>query len=133
MKCISIKQPWATLIILHGKDVENRTWGTNYTGPLLIHSSKTYDHDGDMYLHSMGIFRDISAFLPSELPSGAIIGKVELIGCWQRPFLRKEPSRWFFGPWGWILENPVAFKKPIPYKGQLGIFDAPDDVIKGGL
>lgn len=127
MKCISIKQPWASLIIFHGKDIENRTWGTSYTGPLLIHSSKNYDHAGDMYLHSMPIFSDIPAFLPSDLPMGAIIGRVLLIGCYHRTFLHGvEPSRWFFGPWGWLLKEPQAFKEPIPYKGRLGIFEVPE-------
>ena len=40
MKCISIRQPWASLIIHHGKDIENRDWGTNVRGRVLIHAAK---------------------------------------------------------------------------------------------
>ena len=87
-------------------------------GPLLIHASKTYNHDGDMYLHSMPVFADIPAFLPSQLPKGAIIGKVWLDG-----YVRRSESRWFFGPFGWVLCDPKPFDRPIPYKGQLRIFD----------
>lgn len=44
METLSVKQPWASLIVCGAKDVENRTWTTSYRGRLLIHSS------GDPYL-----------------------------------------------------------------------------------
>ena len=40
MKALSLRQPWASLIIYGGKDIENRRWETKYRGPLLIHASK---------------------------------------------------------------------------------------------
>ena len=46
MKCISIRQPWAWLIIKGVKPVENRTWSSSYRGPLLIHASLTFDWSG---------------------------------------------------------------------------------------
>lgn len=44
METLSVKQPWASLIVCGAKDVENRTWTTPYRGRLLIHAS------GDPYL-----------------------------------------------------------------------------------
>jgi len=44
MKIISIRQPWAALIVSGIKDVENRTWPTRYRGQLLIHASRTRRH-----------------------------------------------------------------------------------------
>ena len=38
MKALSIKPPWAGLILAGIKDIENRTWKTAYRGPLLIHT-----------------------------------------------------------------------------------------------
>jgi len=32
-------------------------------------------------------------------------------------------SKWFFGPYGFVLKNPVEFEKPIPFKGKLGLFE----------
>jgi ASCH domain len=43
MKIISIRQPWAGLIVSGLKDVENRTWPTRYRGPILIHASQRPD------------------------------------------------------------------------------------------
>lgn len=40
MKCLSVKQPYASAIIFGLKDVENRTWTTQYRGRILIHSTK---------------------------------------------------------------------------------------------
>ena len=37
MKAISIRQPWAWLIVHGYQDVENRTWSTKHRGPILIH------------------------------------------------------------------------------------------------
>lgn len=56
---------------------------------------------------------------------GAIVGQVEIIDC-----VDESESRWFFGPWGFELVDPVEFKKPIPYRGQLGLFDVPSSLIK---
>ena len=44
MKVISIKQPWASLIIYGYKSFEFRGWQTKYRGDLLIHASKTFDN-----------------------------------------------------------------------------------------
>ncbi|PIE97453.1 MAG: hypothetical protein CR988_07775 [Treponema sp.] len=38
-KVLSVKNPFSYLIIYGGKDVENRTWKTDYRGRLYIHSS----------------------------------------------------------------------------------------------
>jgi hypothetical protein len=39
MKCLSVKQPNATLICSGVKKVENRTWSTKFRGRILIHAS----------------------------------------------------------------------------------------------
>jgi hypothetical protein len=47
MKIISIRQPWAPLIVSGIKDVENRTWRTNYRVLVLIHASLRSDVSRD--------------------------------------------------------------------------------------
>lgn len=39
MKTLSIMNPLSLLVVSGLKDIENRTWKTDYRGPLLIHSS----------------------------------------------------------------------------------------------
>lgn len=39
MRVLSIKQPWASMIVRGAKRFEVRSWKTDYRGPLLIHAS----------------------------------------------------------------------------------------------
>ncbi len=132
MKAISIKQPWAWAIIHAGKDVENRTWAPglkedNYRGPLLIHASKSFDTEG--YNWIIQNHKKLNVYLPAypspgDFQKGGIIGRV----IFKKLVRSIDYSPWIFGPWGWVLIDP----KPIdfiPYKGQLGIFNVPDDLI----
>jgi len=123
-KVLSITMPWAWLILKHGKDIENRTWFTNYRGEILIHASKKPEPD---YLDILRI-----VYHPRELDEktkekwrylnaalcGCIIGSVELIDC-----VKYHDSTWAEnGFWNWVLRNPKIFKKPIPARGSLGLW-----------
>lgn len=121
MKTISVQQPWAWAL-LHGKPVENRPWATHYTGPLLIHASKTFDYEGMKWIekHFPGLIPEFT-----EFRQGAIIGKVRMTDC-----IIHSSSPWFFGPYGFLFTDPVEFKTPIPYRGRLKFFDVPDELIK---
>lgn len=112
MRALSIRQPWASAIILGDKDVENRTWRTHYRGPLLVHAGARDDLAGWQALDEMG------ARLPVDPPQGGIIGIVTLVDC-----VRNHPSRWAMPDhWHWVLTDP----KPLPFRrcpGNLGLFD----------
>jgi hypothetical protein len=125
IKCLSIRQPWAWAIF-HGKDIENRTWATKYRGGLLIHAAKTFDIEGYKWLvNHRDLLTDV--LLDScSYTTGCIIGKVTMTDC-----IVHSPSSWFFGPYGFVFENPVEFKTPIPFKGALKFFDVPADLING--
>ena len=122
MKCISIKQPWASFICPQEwmykmcnschlpKDVENRSWSTTYRGLLLIHASQTYDLTAPIKIGAV-----------TDYPRGAIIGMVELyhIGL-------EAQSPWHnHGYYGWYLKDSFTFAKPIPWKVEIGLFDVP--------
>ena len=111
MMALSVRQPWASLIIEGLKVVENRTWATRYRGPLLIHASKSYNKSTRPPIH------DTIKEHPPIFPLGAIIGIVNLVGC-----VTEHKSYWFEGPYGFVLENAHKFKDPIPYKGRPGMF-----------
>lgn len=115
MKAISLKQPWAWLIIKGIKDIENRKWHTDYRGPLLIHASKTWDQEGYEF-----IINQMDKWVPEKESHdyGKIVGMVEMIDCVGRHY-----SKWFFGPWGFVFEAPQCWQEPIPYRGQLGLFN----------
>jgi len=123
--CLSIRQPWAWLILNAGKDIENRDWRTNFRGRVLIHASKScakseYENAID-FMVDCGIDR-LAADLPSidQFERGGIIGSVEIVDCTDH-----SESPWFVGDFGFVLRNP----KPMPfmpYKGRLGFFNVPE-------
>lgn len=128
---ISIRQPWAWLIIHAGKDIENRDWPTNFRGRVLIHASKSctkaeYAAAID-FLVDRGLDR-LNADLPSidQFERGGIVGSVEIVDC-----TGNSASPWFMGEFGFVLRNPqpLAF---IPWKGQLGFFNVPEHALNGG-
>ena len=117
MKALSVKQPWAAAILFFGKDVENRTWKTDYRGPLLIHASKTFDHRGFERIRGRGDTR--LPYFNYRENMGGIVGLVELVDC----DCGYHPSDWAErGYWHWILKDP----EPLPFfacRGELGIFE----------
>lgn len=122
MKAISIRQPWAWLILHAGKDIENRPRNWNFRGKLYLHASKgmTRDEYLDAELFTCDIPHDGKPIeLPpyEELQRGGIVGTVEVTGC-----VEDHASPWFNGPFGLVLKDatPLPF---FPFKGALGIFE----------
>ena len=123
MKALTIKQPWADLIIAGIKDIENRTWKTSYRGRVLIHTSKSPCSRGDLDacpLSALSENINLDKYAPGRFTNGAIIGSVDIVDC-----VMNHPSEWAEkGVYNWVLANPVKFEKPIlNVKGTLGLWD----------
>lgn len=124
---ISIRQPWAWLILHAGKDIENRSWPTRLRGRVLIHAAKGMTRaeyeDALMTAKMVSCTRPFpeGTMLPAfnELPRGGIVGSVEIVDC-----VSDSISPWFFGSYGFVLRAP----EPLPFrplKGELGFFRVP--------
>ena len=115
MKIISVRQPWASLIVQGIKDVENRSWRTHHRGPVLIHASQRQDEITEKELK-----RRYGIEMPKRLPKGSVIGVADIVDC-----VEEHPSKWFDGDgFGFVLKNPrrVRFQR---WSGQLGLREAP--------
>lgn len=124
MMALSIRQPWAWLIINAGKDIENRTWYTGQRGRFLVHASQGMTRrEYSNAIHFM-VDQGLDQ-LPCDLPAfeqferGGIVGSVDLVDvCWE------SRSGWFVGPHGFVLRDPTPLPFT-PFKGRLGFFDIP--------
>lgn len=142
MKCISIRQPWAWLIVrpdLQGegraaavasgvlKDIENRTWATRYRGRVLIHAAQGMTRleylQVEAYLSSPGL-QELGIQLPSResLMRGGIVGIATLADC-LHPARRQS---------AWHMQDQNGFQltdaQPLPFsplRGSLGLFNVP--------
>ena len=115
MRALTVRQPYALLIVDGIKPIENRTWSTPYRGALLIHAAtKLHDHSVSEIEHRYEIAIDASRF-----QFGGVIGRVALIDV-----VTEHPSKWFMGPYGFVLSEPrwVKFR---PMRGHQGFFDVP--------
>lgn len=155
---LTVIQPWASLIVLGHKLVENRQWaprpdilmpgdfiaihaGAKPNGQEWIAAADTAAAgglsgsipilDGLTALEPGGRFGVARhrAYVADAVPYGAIVGVVRFTGT-----TREKPegdSPWWFGPVGWMLEDPVAFARPIPCHGQPLLWGLPAQVYGG--
>lgn len=122
VKAITIKQPWAALIIAGIKDTENRSWDTRYRGELLIHAGQKEDARGWARVADLGLM------LPPELlQSGVILGSVEL-----GDVVREHDSAWASPyQWNWVLSGAQPATRFVEVSGKLGLFAPPPDWRRG--
>ena len=123
MKALTIKQPWASLIIEGYKKFEFRSWKTNYRGKILIHSGLSFEKD------TKERFKDYDL----EYKLGYIIGEAEIVDCIlvDKEFnenLRNINSVVYgrsnhVENYAWKLENIKKYDNPIPCKGKLSLWD----------
>lgn len=133
MLALSIRQPWASLILKAGKDIENRDWPTRVRGRILVHAAKgmTIDEHEDACLFAVCAMRARPGttgkkttlrelgFAREDLQRGGIVGSIEIVDC-----VEHSDSPWFVGHYGFVLRDP----QPLPFtpwRGQLGFFDVP--------
>lgn len=124
MKSLSIRQPWALLVCVGAKLVENRTWKTSHRGEVAIHAGGYKDavkhfREQDTRSHALG---DVISF-------GAIIGTVELHdslayvdNVWEDPFAE--------GPFCLLFRNAKLFREPISHSGRVNLCELPTEVAK---
>lgn len=122
MKCLSVSQPYADLIIQGKKTIELRTWNTKYRGEFLVHAPFKIKKDACKKLR----------IDETKLLTGVIIGKVEIynVKIYNSVSELKSDSKKHFATeeflrhrYGFLLRKPRKLIIPIPYKGSLGFFD----------
>lgn len=123
MKVLTIKEPWATLIIDGYKKYEFRSWKTNYRGKILIHAGMTLERN------NAEKFKDYHL----DYSKGAIIGEAEITDCilvtkeFNDELRNINPlvygNSGHVEKYAWKLENIKKYDKPIPVKGKLGLWN----------
>lgn len=127
MKAITVLEPWASLIVFGPKRVENRSWWTAYRGPLAIHAGKSLRLLGDPETIALAAKFGITRELCRQR-AGCLLGRTELLDC--VPVAAVRANRWAVGPWCFRLAEPTALATPLAWKGQLGFFDVPDELLQ---
>ncbi len=126
MKCLSLKQPYAELIVSGKKTIEVRKWNTKFRGHFLVHASKNINEEACKRLK----------IDQAKLVTGAIVGKANLYNviCYgsKNSFL-KDKNKHFAGSnyenpkYGFLVNQAKRFDIPIPIRGKLGSFNVFND------
>lgn len=127
MKVLSIKEPFASLILNGMKKIETRSWKTNYRGELFIHASKAnFSKEVSINNYVKDLIKDMN------MNYGNIICKCNLVDCIYMDeefldYIKQKPKEYNVGEYklgryAWILEDikPIY---PIYAKGQLNIWN----------
>ena len=121
MKCISVSQPFADLIVTGKKTVELRNWNTKFRGEVLIHAPIKIRVKDCKRLKTN-----------KQFDTGVIIGKVEIydVKIYKSQKEVNQDKKFHLASkvfqnktYGFLLRKPRMLNIPIPWKGQLGLFD----------
>lgn len=140
-KALTIIQPWASAIAFGGKDIENRTWFSNFRGPLAIHAggkfhqevltekirkntlrgkrTKTIEEWIKLGQRKYGISEQ-----DDFIPTSSIVAISMMTDC-----LEAFSSPWHeSGCWGFKLEAIIPIV-PVPMSGALSFWDCKFDYV----
>jgi len=121
LKCLSVSQPFADLIISGKKTIELRKWNTNFRGEFFIHAPIKIRVKDCKRLK-----------ITKKLVTGVIIGKAELYDVKKYNSSKEVKIDQKFHlasknfqdkTFGFKIKNAKSLRIPIPWKGQLGFFD----------
>lgn len=123
-KALSVRQPWAELILSGRKRIEVRTWSDAYRGPLWLHTGRREDATAGLH------------FGLTELFTGGFVGAVMLLDI--VPFSADRWEKWrpqhcVPGPlpaiaFAWMLSEPRRLIRPLPAAGRVHLFDVEEDL-----
>ena len=149
VKCITLYQPFASLVALGAKKTETRSWRTHYRGRLLIHAARAFPRWArDLcnrepfarVLREAGYADLVSGSIdPDRLPLGEILAVCNLKHCVRigTPGIDlplAEPDRSFGdytnGRYAWILTDVQPLSPTISAIGSMGLWK-PDELVLG--
>lgn len=121
MKCLSISQPFAELIVTGKKTIELRSWNTKFRGEFFVHAPQKIRTTDCKRLN-----------ITKKLSTGALVGKAEIydVKVYNSTTEVRKDSKYHLASrefhnrrYGFIIKNPRKFSKPLPTKGRLGFFE----------
>ncbi len=151
MKGLTLTQPWASLVAIGAKKIETRSWSTSYRGLVAIHAAKSFPKWAREMCLESPILDTLADYIAWDghapptiyLPTGAIVAVATLVACESTEWLRLNPTihgrltdqEREFGDYaanryGFVLFNVRRLPDPIPYRGTLGLWNVPPNIIR---
>ncbi|KAL6976989.1 hypothetical protein U1Q18_025773 [Sarracenia purpurea var. burkii] len=133
--CLTMHQPWASLLVHGIKRIEGRSWPPPLRGRLWIHAASKVPDDATIKVME-DFYREIYAVngitdlkFPQHYPVSRLIGCVEVVGCLRR----EELACWKEVPealrleglteFCWLCEQPQKLIAPVEMRGYQGVYN----------
>lgn len=125
-QALSVRQPWAEMIILGRKPIELRTWQRSYRGRIWIHAGRQTDEALELLYGYSNLFH------------GGYIGSAELTSIeyidnrrWEA-WREMHHDRGPFQPnlFAWVLAHPRRLARPLPAKGDVGLYTVSEEMLQ---
>ncbi|XP_054858937.1 activating signal cointegrator 1 [Eublepharis macularius] len=134
--CLSMHQPWASLLVKGIKRVEGRTWYTALRGRLWIAATAKRPSPQEISeveaSYKVLLQKDLD--FPKDYPSGCLLGSVDLIDCLSQEQFRAEYphlSQESASPFVFICSNPQEMVVKFPIKGKHKIWKLDSKIHQG--
>ena len=141
MRCLTLHQPWASLIAMGLKKYETRPRKLSHRGPIGIHAGLKFADPGilDSLKPNMPFSHRHS--LDQEFPHGVIVAIADMTDCVEmtedfinsQTTLEKMVGNWEVGRWGYKLENVRILDEPVKAKGSQGLWTLDDSLVSDYL
>ncbi|XP_026463973.1 activating signal cointegrator 1 [Ctenocephalides felis] len=124
--CLSMHQPYASLLVENIKRHEGRSWYTAHRGRLWIASTaKIVDMEEVKSVENFyrKHYENSDLKFPAQYPSGCLLGHVTVSECFsQEEYQKIYPNGESESPYVFICTNPEALPIKFPIKGQHKIY-----------
>ncbi|CAN4091140.1 unnamed protein product [Withania somnifera] len=133
--CLTMHQPWASLLVYGIKRIEGRSWPAPITGRLWIHAAskipepETIKAMEDFYREIYAVNGVTDLKFPEHYPVSRLLGCVEVVGC----ITCEELVNWDQIPEGvrlegqtkfcWLCEQPQKLIVPFGMRGFQGVYN----------
>uniref|UniRef100_A0A0D9W1N4 ASCH domain-containing protein n=1 Tax=Leersia perrieri TaxID=77586 RepID=A0A0D9W1N4_9ORYZ len=143
--CLTMHQPWASLLVHGIKRVEGRSWPSPLTGRLWIHAASKVP-DPDTISAMEAFYTEIYAVdgitditFPQHYPVSRLLGCVDVVGC----LTSQDLASWEHVPQSvrlealtdfcWLCQNPQKLVVPFEMRGQQGVYNLERRIYEGAV
>ncbi|KAM7249974.1 hypothetical protein ACFE04_021857 [Oxalis oulophora] len=143
--CLTMHQPWASLLVYGIKRVEGRSWPSPIRGRLWIHAAGKVPEESTIKAMEE-FYREIYAVngitdlkFPEHYPVSRLVGCVEVVGC----VGCEELANWEEVPVGvrlealtdccWLCEQPQRLVVPFEMRGFQGVYNLEKKIFEAAI
>lgn len=136
MKALTLWQPWAWAMACGLKRIENRIWeppASMLGQRFALHAGRKWHEPSNTALWELLDYDDPHPPRQDEAVHGAIVATTRLVAVVTNADAAArigggDQRRWFFGPYGWVVEDTRELDEPIYCRGLQRLWPIPAEL-----